>query len=106
MNFEQNYQNALVAYFRIIEIKNFPQDWNGGRILENIYRVELKNICYEVGDRIIFKNFSQTFERGKIYCIVGKNGSGKTTLVNLICGLIQPAEGEIKFNNLPMKLSA
>ena len=82
------------------EIKNFPQDLNGGRILENIYRVELKNICYEVGDRMIFKNFSQTFERGKIYCIVGKNGSGKTTLLNLICGLIKPTEGEIKFNNL------
>ena len=100
MNFGQNYQNALAAYLRIIEIKNFPQDLNGGRILENIYRVELKNICYEVGDRMIFKNFSQTFERGKIYCIVGKNGSGKTTLLNLICGLIKPANGEIKFNNL------
>ena len=77
MNFGQNYQNALAAYFRIIEIKNFPQDLNGGRVLENIYRVELKNICYEVGDRIIFKNFSQTFERGKIYCLVDKNGSRK-----------------------------
>jgi len=102
MNFGQNYQNALAAYFRIIEIKNFPQDLNGGRILENIYRVELKNICYEVGGRIIFKNFSQIFERGKVYCLVGKNGSGKTTLWNLICGLIKPAEGEIKFNNLPI----
>ena len=39
--------------------------------MKNISCIELKNICYEVGDRIIFKNFSQTFERGKIYCIVG-----------------------------------
>ena len=102
MSLGQGWQNAFSAYKRIVELKNLPEDANGIKILEDIYRVELKNICYEIGNRIIFKNFSQTFERGKIYCLVGKNGSGKTTLLNLICGLIQPAEGEIKFNNLPI----
>ena len=99
MSLGQGWQNAFSAYERIVELENLPEDANGTKILENIYRVELKNIFYEVGDRIIFKNFSQTFERGKIYCIVGKNGSGKTTLLNLICGIIKPASGEIRINN-------
>ena len=40
-------------------------------------------------------DFSQTFLRGKIYCIVGKNGAGKSTLMNLICGMLRPNDGKI-----------
>ena len=31
--------------------------------------------------------------------IVGLNGAGKTTLVKLLCGLIDPTEGEIRYGN-------
>ena len=99
MSLGQGWQNAFSAYKRIVEIENLPVDINGTNILKKIDSVELKNICYEVGGRKIFDNFSCEFERGKIYCLVGKNGSGKTTLLNLICGIIKPCGGEIKINN-------
>ena len=99
MSLGQGYQNAFSAYKRIVELENLPMDTNGTKILKNINFVELKNISYEVCGRTIFTNFNQKFERGKIYCLVGKNGSGKTTLINLICGMIYPSSGEIKIND-------
>lgn len=100
MSLGQGYQNAFSAYKRIIEIENLPCDNNGEKILKSISRVEVKNISYEIDGRRIFENFTCEFERGKIYCLVGKNGSSKTTLLNLICGIIKPARGKIFYNGI------
>lgn len=102
MSLGQGYQNAFSAYNRIMELKNIPSEINGEKILTQIDKVTLKNISYEIDGRKIFENFSYTFERGKIYCCVGKNGSGKTTLLNLICGIISPVAGKIEINGIPL----
>lgn len=44
---------------------------------------------------IILDNINYTFEKGKIYVIIGRNGSGKTMLLRAICGLIFPDNGEV-----------
>lgn len=44
---------------------------------------------------IILDNINYTFEKGKIYGIIGRNGSGKTMLLRAICGLIFPDNGEV-----------
>jgi len=36
--------------------------------------------------------------RGETFCIIGENGSGKSTLLQLVAGILQPTEGEIKVN--------
>lgn len=36
--------------------------------------------------------------RGEMVALVGKNGAGKSTLASLICGFIQPDQGEIYLN--------
>src|SRR3954465_5643628 len=33
--------------------------------------------------------------RGPIFALLGPNGAGKTTLINIICGIVNPAEGPI-----------
>lgn len=98
MNIGQGYQNSLAAYNRIMEIKNLPVAVNGEKILTEINSIEVKNLNYSFEEREILKNFSRKFERGKIYCIIGKNGAGKSTLINLICGLLNPMSGEIFYN--------
>ena len=100
MNVGQDYQNALAAYTRIMEIKSLPTEKNGTKVLTSIKFIELSDVSYSFSERIIFNSFTQTFERGRIYCLVGKNGSGKSTLINLICGLLHPTAGKIKYNNI------
>lgn len=102
MSIGQSYQNALAAYIRIMEIKNLPTEKNGTKILSHISSIEVCNVNFSFNEQKILTNFSQYFERGNIYCIVGKNGAGKSTLINLICYMIRPNEGKIFFNNIPL----
>ncbi|MCL2352808.1 MAG: ABC transporter ATP-binding protein [Firmicutes bacterium] len=64
--------------------------------------IELRNVrkIYRMGDEkvVALDNISLTFEKGKIYCLLGKSGSGKSTLLNLMAGLEKPTRGEIVFN--------
>lgn len=44
----------------------------------------------------IIKNIDLSVEKGEFVVLLGENGAGKTTLLNLILGLVQPSEGEVK----------
>lgn len=50
----------------------------------------MKDISYKypLAHDETLKNISYTFEKGKLYGIIGPNGGGKTTICNLIKGLI------------------
>ncbi len=49
--------------------------------------LELKKINLSTGNQHILRNICVTFEKGKIYGLLGPNGSGKTTLFKTILGL-------------------
>jgi len=63
--------------------------------------IELKHVrkLYRMGDEkiIALDDINLSFEREKIYCLLGTSGSGKSTLLNLIAGLERPTRGEIIF---------
>lgn len=60
--------------------------------------LELKNICYEVGDdkesKEILKNVNLTIDEHFV-AITGPNGGGKSTLAKMIAGIVQPTSGQI-----------
>lgn len=65
-----------------------------------------KNINYYYQDgetrRVILKDVSTQFEKGKFYAILGQSGSGKTTFLSLISALETPKTGEITYENQPI----
>ena len=57
--------------------------------------LSLQNISFSYGKTPVLKDISYEFEKGKMYCIIGKSGAGKTTLLSLLSGLAAPNAGEI-----------
>lgn len=60
--------------------------------------LSLQNICFSYGSKPVLENISYEFEKGKMYCIIGKSGAGKTTLLSLLSGLASPDSGKILYN--------
>ena len=58
--------------------------------------LELKNISKSYDDKILFKNFSYSFNRYEKVGLIGCNGSGKSTLLNIITGVLYPDSGAIE----------
>ncbi|NFG40436.1 ABC transporter ATP-binding protein [Clostridium botulinum] len=64
-----------------------------------ILRVKNISYSYEGTKKLIFKDISVDFEKGKIYSIIGKSGAGKTSLLSLIAGLDNFTAGDILYND-------
>jgi len=73
----QSYQNVAQAEFGLLP------------------HVELKNVTFSRGDRIIYDDISMSFPKGKVSAIMGPSGIGKTTLLRLIGGQLYPDSGQI-----------
>lgn len=57
--------------------------------------IEIKNLSFKRGDRIIYDNISLDIRRGQITAIMGPSGTGKTTLLRLIGGQLIPDSGQV-----------
>ena len=63
----------------------------------------LENISFSYGKTPVLDNLSLEFEKGKMYCIVGKSGAGKTTLLSILSGLAAPNKGKILYEGEDIK---
>jgi branched-chain amino acid transport system ATP-binding protein len=66
-----------------------------------LLRVENLHISY--GSFEALKGVSLDLVDGEIVTVLGANGAGKSTLLRAISGLIQPQEGEIRFQDVPLQ---
>lgn len=63
--------------------------------MQTLIKVEKLKKYYD--NKIVLDIPSLSFEKNKIYAVVGPNGSGKTTLINILNLLDKPEEGKILF---------
>ena len=60
--------------------------------------LSLQNISFSYDKTPVLQDISYEFEKGKMYCIIGKSGAGKTTLLSLLSGLATPNAGDIIYD--------
>jgi heme exporter protein A len=49
------------------------------------------------GERVLFSGLALRVEPGTLLRVAGPNGTGKTSLLRMLCGLLQPTQGEIRW---------
>jgi general nucleoside transport system ATP-binding protein len=69
------------------------------------YVIEMLNIRKEFGNFVANDNITLQLKKGEIHALLGENGAGKTTLMNVLFGLYQPEQGEIRVNGKSVKIS-
>jgi heme exporter protein A len=55
------------------------------------------------GERRLFSELSFTLGRGQLLRVAGANGSGKTSLLRIMCGLLAPSAGELRWRGRPIR---
>ncbi|MEW9501245.1 ABC transporter ATP-binding protein [Jeotgalibacillus marinus] len=60
------------------------------------YVIEMLNIRKEFPGIVANDNITLQLKKGEIHALLGENGAGKSTLMNVLFGLYQPEQGEIK----------
>lgn len=66
-------------------------------LTNELFMLEIKNVSYAyIAEKPILKNINFTVHQGEYIALLGESGCGKSTLLELIYGLMDIEEGEIK----------
>lgn len=65
--------------------------------MKSVISVQNLSKTYASGYQAL-KNVSLEIREGEIIALLGPNGAGKTTLISIVCGIVNPSEGQISVN--------
>ncbi|RZI47345.1 ABC transporter ATP-binding protein [Rickettsiales endosymbiont of Peranema trichophorum] len=81
------------------------------RLAEQLYKksldhkpiIEAKGLMKRFGDFIAVRDNTFTVHQGQIFGLLGPNGAGKSTTFKMMCGLLQPSQGEAYIKGISLK---
>jgi ATP-binding cassette subfamily C protein len=109
----QYFINSLPAFGNVMHLEKQCQEntdlleTEANQIeLNKIIRLENVSFSYRDEEHFLMKDLNLEIPVGKSIAIVGPSGAGKSTVADLIMGLIQPYEGKITIDGVPLSKSS
>jgi len=65
-------------------------------------QISLQDVSYGYGDHVVLDGISLVIPARQMVCLIGESGSGKTTIADLVTGLMDPDEGEVRIDGVPL----
>lgn len=64
-------------------------------------RLQIENVAWHVGGRSVLSSVSLNIREREVAVVMGRNGAGKSTLLDIVAGLRQPTDGDVRLNDRP-----
>lgn len=95
---------ASASYARILQILDAPDEKEGGTFSKTLDgQIDIQHLYLSFGDKKALKDISITIQAGSKTAIIGPTAAGKTQLLYALTTLIQPDEGAILYDSVPIE---
>ena len=80
---------------------------NENQLKEKIDKITFENVKFKYvnSNKTNLECVNFSISNNDVLGILGSSGSGKSTILNLLCGLLHPSHGKIKYNNKDISLN-
>ncbi len=68
--------------------------------------VELSGITKTFPGVVANDHIDLEIRKGEVHCLLGENGAGKSTLMNILSGMVQPDDGEIRIGAQAVRIGS
>src|SRR5262245_12657506 len=96
---EPTLENTFVATLRSLGQEPHETPFPGHhsyRKLRGQVAIGATNLAKQFGSFTAVKDLSLQVRHGEIYGLLGANGAGKTTTIKMLCGLLDPTQGNVQ----------
>jgi ATP-binding cassette subfamily B protein len=95
---------ARAAAQRLVEILDEePVRYGSGELAPGRGRIELRGVTVRSGDELVLDRVDLVVPAGALVAVVGRSGSGKSLLAALVGRLVDPDEGEVLLDGVPLR---
>jgi ATP-binding cassette subfamily B protein len=96
--------NSRAAAARLVEILGQePVRYGSGGLPAGGGRIELRGVTVRSGDDVALDRVDLVVPAGALVAVVGRSGSGKSLLAALVGRLVDPDEGEVLLDGVPLR---
>ncbi|TCN31276.1 subfamily B ATP-binding cassette protein MsbA [Sinorhizobium americanum] len=103
----QGWSGSLEEVRWLLDSSDKPKPPAGSKPIEGLHRdITFDRVTFRYPDLeerpVVLRAASFGIRRGRSTALIGRSGAGKTTIVNLLCRFVEPDEGRILIDGVPL----